>query len=390
MEYSKRAVPFLLAILIASGTSSCKTGQVNSNRQGTADATAKPAKWIAQYRSPASLSYSGVNLSVFYYSGISVVSPSTVFVCGDTPNSKVQDERVAVILRTTDGGQNWTDTPVELPGIHIPTLNAIHFISPEIGWTVGVDSGGDGIVLKTTDSGSSWAATRIDHKEVPTTVFFVDSDNGWIGGATPSPGEDDDMGGPSAILATTDGGHTWYPQYNVPLSILRIVFVDRVNGWSSGTKGAIYNTSDGGRTWDKQRTEIDAGDGPVDPRGEGAKNYAIRGLQFIDKDNGFAAATATEQPGGRMLVTTNGGGAWRRQWMVAGAGVRDVFFLNPNEGWALTDQGPYINHTIDGGRSWLSEPKVFEQDVAISRLAGADAGHVWAVGGGAIFFRVSE
>ena len=113
-------------------------------------------------------------------------------------------------------------------------------------------------------------------------------------------------------------------------------------------------------------------------------------MQFIDKDHGFAAAYATEEQAGRMLVTSNGGATWHRQWMVAGAAVRDVFFLTPNEGWALSDQGPYINHTVDGGRSWLSEPKVFEQDVAMARVAGADADHVWAVGGGAIFFRVSE
>jgi photosystem II stability/assembly factor-like uncharacterized protein len=176
----------------------------------------------------------------------------------------------------------------------------------------------------------------------------------------------------------------------VPVSILRISFVDKLFGWASGTKGVIYNTADGGRTWDKQRTEIETGDGPIDPHGEGAKQFMVRGLQFIDKDHGFAAATSTELQAGRMLVTSNGGAAWRRQWMVNGAGVRDVFFVSPNEGWALTDQGPYINHTLDGGRSWLSEPKVFEQDVATSRLGGADAQHVWAVGGGAIFYRVSE
>lgn len=390
MEVSKRLVTSLMAILIPLAASSCKTQQSNSNLRGAASPTSKPAKWVAQYRSPASLSYSGVNLSVFYYSGISVVSPSVVFVCGDTPNPKSHDDRVGVILRTTDGGQSWTDTPVELPGIQIPRLNAIHFISADVGWTVGADSGEDGIVLKTTDGGTSWSVARIGHKEIPTTVFFADADNGWIGGATPAPGEEEGMDGPSAILATTDGGRTWYPQYNLPLSLLRICFVDRVNGWASGLKGAVYHTTDGGRTWDKQRTEIDAGDGPVDLNGEGVKDYAIRGLQFIDKDHGFAAATATEGQAGRMLVTTNGGAAWRRQWMIANAGVRDVFFLSPNEGWALTDQGPYINHTIDGGRSWLSEPKVFEQDVAISRLGGADAGHIWAVGGGAIFFRVSD
>ena len=72
------------------------------------------------------------------------------------------------------------------------------------------------------------------------------------------------------------------------------------------------------------------------------------------------------------------------------AGVRDVFFLNPNQGWAPTDQGPYINYTVDGGKSWLSEPKIFEQEMTTSRVAGADSAHVWAVGGGAIFFRVVD
>jgi photosystem II stability/assembly factor-like uncharacterized protein len=390
MEFKLRTTAFLLASILALGASSCKTPQTNGNRKGVTGATPKPAKWVAQYRSPASFSYSGVNLSVFFYSGISVVSPRVVFVCGDTPNPKGGDERVGVILRTIDGGQHWTDTPVELPGVHIPILNAIHFISPDVGWAVGVDSGEDGVVLKTTDGGSSWAVTRLTQKQTPISVFFTDADSGWIGGSTPLPGEEGSYGGPSAILATTDGGHTWHPQYNIPLSILRVFFVDNMNGWASGTKGVIYNTTDGGRTWDKQHTEIEAGDGPVDFAGEGVKQFAIRGLQFIDKDHGFAAATASEQQTGRMLVTSNGGVAWRRQWMVTGAGVRDVFFLSPNEGWALTDQGPYINHTVDGGRSWLSEPKVFEQDVALSRLAGADAEHVWAVGGGAIFFRVSD
>jgi photosystem II stability/assembly factor-like uncharacterized protein len=390
MQFNKRAVAGALVSLIAIGPIGCNGSKGNSNQKSIAVAAAKPGKWIAQYRSPASAKYSGMNLAVFSYSGISVVSPNVVFVCGDTPSARGGDERVAVIVRTTDGGQNWIDTPIELPRIQIPTLNSIHFISPDVGWAVGLDSGEDGIIVKTTDGGSSWTPTRIGYKEAPTTVFFVDANNGWIGGATPPPGEDEGIGGPSALLATTDGGSTWQPRYNVPISILRIFFVDKMNGWASGSKGVIYHTEDGGLTWDTQRTEIEMGDGPIDPNGEGAKQFAVRGLQFIDKDHGFAAATATEAQAGRMLVTSNGGAAWRRQWLLPNAGVRDVFFISPNEGWALTDQGPYVDHTVDGGRSWLSEPKVFEQDVTLSRLAGADAGHVWAVGGGAIFFRLSE
>jgi len=390
MESRTRVVAIAFFSLISLGAAACKSSQNNSNQSNPPIAVAKPGKWVAQYRSPASLSYSGMNLAVFYYSGISVVSPNVVFVCGDTPNPRAGDERVAVILRTTDGGQHWTDTPVELPRIQIPTLNDIHFISPDVGWAVGVDSGQDGIVLKTTDGGSSWTLTRIGYKEVPTTVFFLDADNGWIGGATAPPGDDEGIGGPSALLATTDGGHTWQSRYNVPISIYRVFFVDKMNGWASGSKGVIYSTVDAGLTWNSQRTEIETGEGAVDLSGDGVKQFAVSGLQFIDKSNGFAGASATEGEAGRLLVTSNGGATWRRQWLVPNAGIKDIFFLNQNQGWVLTDKGVYINYTIDGGRSWLSEPKVFEQDVTLSRIAGADAEHIWAIGGGAVFFRTSE
>lgn len=387
MKSYERGAALLLASLVTLVAPGCNGSDSNSNRKNSAGPQ-KPARWVAQYRSPASLKYSGTNLAVFYYTGISVVSPDVVFVCGDTP--KPGDERTGVIVRTTDGGQNWIDTAIEIPRMQIPRLNSLHFISRDVGWAVGADSGDDGIVVKTTDGGLSWSATRLGHGEIPTTVFFVDADNGWIGGATPPPGEEEGIGGPSALLATTDGGSTWQSRYNVPVSILRISFADKMNGWASGTKGAVYHTADGGLTWDAQRTEIQMADGPKDPNSDGAKQFSVRGLQFIDKDHGFAAATSEKETAGRLLMTSNGGESWRRQWLVSSAGVRDVFFVSPDEGWALQDRGRYMYHTVDGGRSWLSEPRIFEQEVPVARLGAADASHVWAVGGGAIFFRVKD
>ena len=390
MKLRNRVSLLLLTVLVALGGLSCNSKQSNTNKKSTSEIPAKPGKWIAQYRSPASLSYSGYNLGVFYYNGISVVSPDVVFVCGDMPNPKGGEERLGVILRTTDGGKNWIETPIEKPGILITSLNSLHFIDSNVGWVVGADSGNDGILLKTTDGGSSWSLTRLRYKQVPVSVFFSDADYGWIGGAAPLLGEEEGIGGPSAILATNDGGNTWNAQTNIPVSVLRITFVDNSTGWAAGTNGVIYKTIDGGRTWDRQRTEIESEGVATDPRSEGAKKFSVRGLQFINKDYGFASASAAEHQEGRMLVTTNGGTAWRKQWIVNGAGVRDVFFLDPNHGWALTDQGPYISYTVDGGKSWLSEPKIFEQEMSTSRVAGADSTHVWAVGGGAIFFRVTE
>lgn len=389
MKFTKRAARHLFVLFIAAAGMCCNSFGNKNGSQSKDAASSKPGHWVAQYRTPASLNYSGMNLAVFYYSGISVVSSDIVFVCGDIPSPKT-DERQGIIVRTTDGGQNWIETSIQLPGFDIQALNAIHFISPDLGWAVGADSAGDGLVVKSTDGGSTWAATRISYKEVPTTVFFADADNGWIGGATPPPGEEEGLGGPTAILATTDGGHTWQAQHNIPVSIYRVFFLDRTNGWASGSKGMLYNTSDGGRTWDAQRTELETSDGPVDLNGEGTKQFEMRSVQFIDKDHGFAAATATEEQTGRLIMTSNGGAAWRRVWNVKGAGVRDVFFISPDEGWAITDSGQYVYHTIDGAKSWLSEPRVFDQDVSPSRFGGTDASHLWLVGGGAIFRRVTD
>lgn len=386
MKFARRAT---VAVALSFAALSCNNSQ-NGNRPASPQANPKSGRWVAQYRSPASLKYSGANLAVFFYSGISVVSPEVVFVCGDMPDPRIEDERLAVILKTTDGGAHWTESPIGIPKMQIPTLNSIHFVSADVGWAVGADSGQTAVVLKTTDGGATWTPSRINHKQIPTTVFFLDAQTGWLGGATPPPGEEEGIGGPSAILGTTDGGATWSSQYNVPISIYDIFFIDKSFGWASGSRGVIYATTDGGLSWNTQRTEIEAGDAPIDPSSEGAKQFAIRGIQFIDKDHGFAAATATEEEAGRMLATSNGGAAWRRQWMVTGAGVRDIFFASVDEGWAITDQGQYVYHTLDGGKSWLSEPKIFEQDVTLARFGGIGADHVWAVGGGAIFYRVRE
>jgi photosystem II stability/assembly factor-like uncharacterized protein len=255
---------------------------------------------------------------------------------------------------------------------------------------VGTDAAQNGVLLKTIDGGENWAVSRISAAQVPTTVFFADAENGWMGGATPAPGEDEGAGGPSAILGTTDGGRTWQPQLNTPVSIFDICFIDKVNGWASGSKGSIYHTDDAGRTWNSQRSELEVGDGAINMQGEGVKQFGLMGIQFVDAEHGFLAASAEEEDTGRLLATSNGGASWRRQWIVADSGVRDVFFVNPDEGWAVTDRGQYVYHTIDGGHTWLAEPKVFEQDVTMVRLGAADAQHAWAVGAGAIFFRVSE
>ena len=164
----------LLLSLSAAATLSCKNPPQNANQKGAG--AGKSAHWIAQYRSPLSAKFAGTNLAAFSYSSISVVSPSVVFVAGDMPDPKNMDERIAVILRTTDGGATWTEQTIEQPNIRIPTLNSICFANASAGWAVGIDSARLPIMLKTRDGGATWAFSRIEQQQVPTAVFFVDAD----------------------------------------------------------------------------------------------------------------------------------------------------------------------------------------------------------------------
>ena len=384
----------LMAVLgVALITGSCKWFKGNSNKN--ASAPPKLARWVMQYRSPLSQGLTGNDLSEsFYYSSISVLSPSLVYVGGDMRNPKNREDRVGVIVKTTDGGQTWNETVLEQAGVADIRLNGMAFADADNGFVVGRGQGNIALMFKTTDGGKTWAFTRFgEMKQTPTCIFMADAQTGWMGGASSLDEEDEEgePGGPSDLLTTTDGGKTWQSQARLPVSIYDIQFLDKTVGWASGSRGAIYHTTNGGLTWDKQRTELETGEAYTMPGTEGAKLFDVNGICFVDADHGYAAARArSEEETGRVIGTTNGGTVWTKQRIVADSGAHDVVFINANEGWILTDRGSYIYHTTDGNRTWLSEKRDLEFDPPVSRLGAADAQHVWAVGGGMIIVRQSD
>ncbi len=388
---AKKLVALFLLLLLTVPASSCKP---------TEEAKPKQGRWVAQYRSPESEKYTGTQLTAaFFYSAISVVSPQVVFVAGDKVNPSA-DSRIGMVVSTSDGGKNWTERELRQEGVELLSLNAIHFVNANTGWVVGVDSGYGGVLFKTADGGTSWTMTRLEQKQLPTSIYFADEMTGWMAGITPAvegggestaaDHEAAEYTGPSAVLGTTDGGQTWGVQKQLPISVHALCFIDSQRGWLCGTGGAIYRTEDGGISWFKQRSELEPGDGPVDLRGEGMKGYVIHGIHFADEMNGSAAARSDLSNGGRLLMTNDGGKTWQKRWVNDGMGMMDTFFVDGNRGWTITTDSKFIYYTSDGGRQWQPEPKEFEQDVSLIRISGADEQHVWAVGGGAIFYRETK
>lgn len=101
-----------------------------------------------------------------------------------------------VILRSTDGGENWerVDNPAATNGHH---LVGVHFADELHGWAVGEH----GRIFHTADGGMSWSLQRRGD-EYLTDVHFVDATTGWAVGYVRAKGT-------SKVLHTSDGGATW-------------------------------------------------------------------------------------------------------------------------------------------------------------------------------------
>jgi photosystem II stability/assembly factor-like uncharacterized protein len=72
-------------------------------------------------------------------------------------------------------------------------LTCICFVSPEVGWAVGVDQEDNGLLLKTTDAGETWVVSD-QRNQVPMAIAFgiLRPVDGW---ATPPVGDDEALAG---------------------------------------------------------------------------------------------------------------------------------------------------------------------------------------------------
>lgn len=125
------------------------------------------------------------------------------------------------IAKTTDMGETWSV-------ISQPTSNPIwdiHFVSDTVGYAVGGD-GISSLILKTIDGGSNWTLqsttppTSTNHNA----VFFTDENTGYCGNVT--------------IYKTSDGGDNWNSMTNNG-QILDLFFPTDNIGYAVGYNGTI-------------------------------------------------------------------------------------------------------------------------------------------------------
>lgn len=142
-----------------------------------------------------------------------------------------------VILRTEDGGDNWT--PV-FSNSGPEGLNRLQMVSHLIGYMSGgstYDGFSSGVLLKTTDGGKSWVKLPITSSQIMA-IHFVSSTIGFY------------VNFEGEIYKTKDGGENWSKQGNIEEGLpTGITFTNENIGYLVTTLGMILNTQDSGKTW---------------------------------------------------------------------------------------------------------------------------------------------
>jgi photosystem II stability/assembly factor-like uncharacterized protein len=135
----------------------------------------------------------------------------------------------SLALRSIDGGATWN--PVDAGDVHFLGSAAI---GTNLAWLVGAG----GVVRATTDGGSTWKSQSSGTTQDLRGVFFISASRGWIAGTG------------STLLYTDDGGSTWIPRSaGIGASLNSLHFVSPSTGWVVGSGGAILRTEDAGLSW---------------------------------------------------------------------------------------------------------------------------------------------
>lgn len=276
------------------------------------------------------------------------------------------------LYKTTNGGANWVSQPLGTGVTGAIFGIGVQFLNSSLGWAT-VASGSfptnvAGVLRKSTDGGSTWATTF----SAPTNngVFsldFLDASNGWA--LMDSISTAGDLVAPAKIMHTTDGGTTWLDQAvsSTPGIFSALQMTDLSNGWVVGDSAKIFHTTDGGTSWIQvTNTGI-------------ASSSRVRGLYFLSGTVGWLASQPPASPS-VILHTTDGGTSWTTQNPGLQFTVRGIHFIDANNGWAAFDMGG-IAHTTDGGTTWNPQSSApFTSTLRGVATLPADLGRAWAVG----------
>ena len=126
----------------------------------------------------------------------------------------------------------------------------VHFTSKQRGWVVGLN----GTMLSTVDGGANWKLSAVSERHpffFLDAVTFVTPEMGWVVGLDLR-----SLGMDGLILHTENGGRTWQRQESYTGNFLDdVFFISETEGWIVGKEGLVLHTKDSGQNWRPQHTD---------------------------------------------------------------------------------------------------------------------------------------
>lgn len=281
------------------------------------------------------INYSYTQIYYSDFSRVKFINPNTGYAAGMT------------LLKTTNSGLNWTaiPTPNNIPCSDISLINVDTFY---ICNTVAFDGG----LFITTNGGASWTRLYYAISSNPSRIYMYNARIGFM------------MTNDNQTLKTTDGGNNWF-QVLASEGYTDIHFVDSLVGWKNNiTNTQIKKTTNGGLNWYLQT---------LPP--EGGHFYLVRLRHFhcLNKDTIWGVGGEYQlydyTKRGLIYKTTNGGINWGYQLpdtsLILLQEYQYVDFINKNYGWAYSTL-PSGVHTVVGGNDTTIYTNIKEKITDIS------------------------
>lgn len=315
--------------------------------------TDKGDTWTRQSRPPVS----GDLMDVFF------INQDTGWVVGT----------YRIILKTVNGGENWTK--IMGTTANDKSFHHVEFVNDSVGCAVGGQMFSDGgFIMRTTDGGLNWTELPIGEYGGFKKIHFLDSVTGWI------------CGYDRKLLKTTDAGLTWVEKGGLTNYPDDICFFDEMNGFISNG-GQAWLTFDGGESWDSlvytnssnashiscfeyNKCVLSGYGGTIIKSTDGASSWVsltssmrspIKDIGFFNENFGLGITNSSYS---RLISTYDGGHSWDYDT------INSIFEYNQFKVYGtlgcLLDYNGHMLKSNNSGESWeiydlpdIGEDKLF-------------------------------